>query len=152
MALAKALFLIWSGCTGKVDGQQNIYIAPMKNPYTVCGERVLIAEPEHNWERVEMPICEGPQILKRDGKIFVVYSASASWTEDYCRGLLGNSDNNLLNPTSWKKAGPVFQKNDRVWGVGHCSFVKSPCQTEDGILYHAKSDKKQGWQDRQIHA
>jgi GH43 family beta-xylosidase len=147
-----SLYLIWSGWPGKVDGQQNIYIAPMQNPYMICGERILIAEPEHNWERVEMPICEGPQILKRDGKIFIVYSASASWTVDYCLGLLVNENGQLLNPRSWKKVGPVFQKNERIWGVGHCSFVKSPCQTEDWILYHAKSEKKNGWKDRQIHA
>lgn len=148
-----SLHLIWSGWPGKTDGQQNIYIAPMQNPYTICGERVLIAQPEHNWERVEMPICEGPQILKRDGKIFLIYSASASWTVDYCLGMLVNTDGKLLNPASWKKVdGPVFEKNERIWGVGHCSFVKSPCQTEDWILYHAKAERKNGWGDRHVHA
>ncbi len=148
-----SLYLIWSGWPGKMDGQQNIYIAPMQNPFTICGERVLIAEPEHQWERIEMPICEGPQILKRNGKVFIVYSASASWTVDYCLGMLVNTDGKLLNPCSWKKvAAPVFAKNERIWGVGHCSFVKSPCQTEDWILYHAKSERKSGWLDRQVHA
>lgn len=148
-----ALHMIWSGWPGKTDGQQNIYIAPMSNPYTISGKRVLIAQPEHNWERVEMPICEGPQILRRNGKIFLIYSASASWTIDYCLGMLVNTDNNFLNPQSWKKvAAPVFAKNESIWGVGHCSFVKSPCQTEDWILYHAKSEQKNGWKDRQVHA
>ncbi|MEO5802895.1 MAG: glycoside hydrolase family 43 protein [Verrucomicrobiota bacterium] len=148
-----ALHMIWSGWPGKKDGQQNIYIAPMSDPYTISGSRVKIAEPEHNWERVEMPICEGPQILKRDGKVFIVYSASASWTEDYCLGMLVHTGKNLLSPHSWKKiSGPVFAKNERIWGVGHCSFVKSPCQTEDWILYHAKSERKNGWLDRHVHA
>lgn len=148
-----SLYMIWSGWPGTTDGQQNIYIAPMKNPYTISGERVLIAHPEHNWERVEMPICEGPQILRRDGKVFLIYSASASWTVDYCLGMLVNTDDNFLNPSSWKKvSGPVFQKNERIWGVGHCSFVKSPCQTEDWILYHAKAEEKNGWGDRHVHA
>jgi GH43 family beta-xylosidase len=39
-----------------------------------------------------------------------------------------------------------------VWGVGHCSFVKSLCQTEDWIVYHSKSSKKNGWEDRDVHA
>jgi GH43 family beta-xylosidase len=125
----------------------------MQNPYTICGERVLIAQPEHQWERVEMPICEGPQILKHNGKVFLVYSASASWTVDYCLGLLMNVDNNFLNPASWKKiSAPVFAKNENIWGVGHCSFVKSPCQTEDWIVYHAKTDRNPGWLDRRVHA
>ena len=54
-------YFIWSGWPGKKDGQQNIYIAPMSDPTRICGERVLIAEPQQNWERIEMPICEGPQ-------------------------------------------------------------------------------------------
>jgi GH43 family beta-xylosidase len=146
------LYFVWSGWPGTTDGQQNIYIALMSNPWTACGERVLIAAPEHEWERVDMAICEGPQILRKDGKVFIVYSASGSWTVDYCLGLLVNSTEDFLNPGAWKKVGPVFQKNDHVWGVGHCSFVKSPCQSEDWILFHAKSLKEKGWLDRQVHA
>src|SRR5436189_27057 len=82
------------------------------------------------WERMTMPICEGPQVLRRNGKTFIVYSASASWTADYCLGLLMNETSDFLNPAAWKKQGPALQKTPHVWGVGHCSFVKSPCQTE----------------------
>jgi GH43 family beta-xylosidase len=146
------LFFLWSGWPGKVDGQQNIYIAQMSNPFTVCGERVLISEPTESWERYEMAINEGPQVLRRDGKLFVVYSASASWTMHYCLGMLELTGNNVLNPAAWVKVGPVFEKNEHLWGVGHCSFVKSPCQTEDWILYHAKTEKTHGWIDRRVHA
>jgi GH43 family beta-xylosidase len=147
------LFFSWSGWAGKVNGQQNIYIAPMSNPYTLSGKRVLICEPDQAWERIAMPICEGPQILQNNGKVFIVYSASGSWTEDYCLGLLTNSDGDILNPASWaKRPTPVFKKTEHVWGIGHCSFVKSPCQTLDYIVYHAKSSKKEGWADRDVHA
>jgi GH43 family beta-xylosidase len=146
------LYFIWSGWPGRVDGQQNLYIAPMKNPYRLAAERVLITTPDQDWERVEMPICEGPQVLERNGKVFLVYSASASWTVDYCLGMLELVGENPLDQTHWKKTGPVFCKTDSVWGVGHCSFVKSPCATEDWILFHAKSDKKHGWMDRHVHA
>lgn len=147
-----ALYMIWSGWPGKVDGQQNLYIAPMRNPWTMGGKRHLLTSPEHPWERVAMPICEGPQVLKRDGRIFIIYSASGSWTVDYCLGMLMATGKDLLNPRAWKKLGPVFKKNAEIWGVGHCSFVKSPCQTEDWIVYHAKSQKTDGWLDRQVHA
>src|SRR5437764_13599744 len=99
-----------------------------------------------------MPICEGPQVLKRDGKIFVIYSASASWTVDYCLGMIVAETKDVLNPNAWKKIGPVFAKSETIWGIGHCSFVKSPCQTEDWILYHSKSQKTHGWEDRDVHA
>jgi len=84
--------------------------------------------------------------------IFIVYSASASWTVDYCLGMLVNRGGDVLNPKAWEKRGPVFQKTEHVWGVGHCSFVTSPCQTEDWIVYHSKSSRKEGWTDRDIHA
>jgi len=146
------LFFIWSGWPGRRDGQQNLYIAPMKDPVTIENGRSLMCSPDRSWERVAMPICEGPQVLKRHGKIFIVYSASASWTEDYCLGLLVNDTGDLLNPAAWTKRGPVLQKTEHVWGIGHCSFVQSPCRTEDWILFHSKSKKTHGWQDRDVHA
>jgi GH43 family beta-xylosidase len=145
-------YFLWSGWPGKKDGQQNIYIAPMKNPLTISGSRVLIATPDQPWERKAMPICEGPQVLRRNGDIFIVYSASGSWTPDYCLGMLHNRTGNLLNPADWSKHGPVFKKTEQVWGVGHCSFVKSLCQTEDWIVYHSKTKREHGWEDRDVHA
>lgn len=152
LEVSKEFYFIWSGWPGKVDGRQNLYIARMQNPWTLATERQLLCSPENDWERVAMPICEGPQILKRNGQIFIIYSASASWTVDYCLGMLATSSHDVMNPDVWKKVGPVFKKNDRVWGVGHCSFVQSPCGTEDWIVYHAKSIREDGWLDRQIHA
>jgi GH43 family beta-xylosidase len=145
-------YMIWSGWPGRRNGQQNIYIAPLRDPVSVGGNRVLLTSPEHPWERVAMPICEGPQVLKRNGDLFIVYSASGSWTTDYCLGMLHNNTKDVLNPAAWVKHGPVFKKTEQVWGVGHCSFVKSLCQTEDWIVYHAKSSRKPGWEDREVHA
>jgi len=145
-------YFLWSGWPGKENGQQNIYIAPMRDALTLSGPRVLIARPDQSWERVAMPICEGPHVLKRNGDTFIVYSASGSWTPDYCLGMLHNKTKDILNATAWKKHGPVFKKTDHVWGVGHCSFVKSLCQSEDWIIYHSKSSRKHGWEDRDVHA
>jgi GH43 family beta-xylosidase len=145
-------YFLWSGWPGKRNGVQNIYISAMRDAATLTGNRVMLATPDQPWERVAMPICEGPQVLRRNGDIFVVYSASGSWTPDYCLGLLHNRGNDVLNPAAWSKHGPVFKKTEQVWGVGHCSFVKSLCQTEDWIVYHSKSSLKPGWEDRDVHA
>jgi GH43 family beta-xylosidase len=147
------MFFLWSGWPGRVNGCQNLYIAPMKSPIELAGPRVLIATPDQPWEQVEMPICEGPQVLTRDGNVFVIYSASGSWSPDYCLGMLSHRGGDFLDPAAWTKSrGPVFQKTEHVWGLGHCSFVKSPCQTEDWIIYHSKSRKEHGWEDRDVHA
>ena len=152
LTLDGRMFFIWSGWPGKHNGLQNLYISAMKDPVTLAGPRILICAPDQSWEQSAMPICEGPQVLRRNGDIFIIYSASASWTTDYCLGLLHNRTKDVLNPGAWQKRGPVFQKTDSVWGVGHCSFVKSLCQTEDWILYHSKSERAHGWSDRDVHA
>lgn len=38
---------------------------------------------------------------------------------------------------------------NKVLGVGHCSFAKSPDGTEDWVLYHSKKSETPGW-DRDI--
>lgn len=146
-------FFIWSGWPGKTDGQQNLYISAMKSPTELVGPRILIKRPDQPWERRAMPICEGPQILRRDGRTFLIYSASGSWTADYCLGMLVLEDGaDPLQPSAWHSAGQVFARNDHASGVGHCGFVQSADGSEDWIVYHAKTVTRDGWDDREVRA
>ena len=55
-----------------------------------------------------------------------------------------------LNPEDWEKIPePIFKRSDRnkVWGPGHCSFVKTPAG-EYWIAYHAKSTSYNTMRDR----
>jgi len=145
------LYFIWSGWEGKVNVQQNLYIAPMSNPATISGDRVLISEPEYEWEKIGRPLVnEGPEILKKNDKIHIIYSASGSWTDDYCLGQLTFTGGDILSRESWSKnPRPVFSKTETVFGPGHASFVKSPDGREDWIVYHAAKYKGGGW-DRDV--
>lgn len=155
------LYLIWSGWEGDENGTQNIYIAAMKDPWTIEGRRVRISTPTYPWEKFgdidvkrdpdnppHVDVNEGPQILKRGDKIFLVYSASGCWTEHYSLGMLtASADSDLLAPDSWKKTpNPVFESSPeaRAYGAGHNSFFQSPDGKEDWILYHANSEPNQG--------
>ena len=144
-------YFVWSGWPGKTDGQQNLYLSKMASPTALTGEAVLISVPSQPWERMGMPICEGPQVLQRGGRTFIIYSASASWTGDYCLGMLVHEGGDPLARGAWKKVGQVFARNDFGWGVGHCGFVTSP-DGEDWILYHAKTLHRAGWADREVRA
>lgn len=151
------LYMAWSGWEGDENGQQNIYIARMSNPWTIESERVKISSPEYDWEKHgylkgEIPeyvyVNEGPQFLKHGNKIFIVYSASGCWTDNYTLGMLSiNLGKDLLNAANWKKYSlPVFQSNpkENVYAAGHNSFFKSPDGKENWILYHANSAPNQG--------
>lgn len=152
------LYMIWSGWEGDKNGQQNVYIAKMKNPWTIEGNRVLISSPTFDWETIgdlhdannpsHVNVNEGPQSLMNDKKLFIVYSASGCWTDSYALGLFSfTGKNNLLDPAQWEKsAEPVFKqsKENAVYAPGHNSFFKSPDGKEDWILYHANSLPGQG--------
>jgi GH43 family beta-xylosidase len=152
------LYFIWSGWEGDVNGQQNIYIAMMENPWTIKGTRVRISAPEHDWETVgnlnnpnDLPhvnVNEGPVALQKNGRLFIIYSASGCWTDNYCLGMLTFSgEDDLLDPLSWNKSPlPVFKQKTEVgaFAPGHNSFFRSPDGTEEWILYHANPEAGQG--------
>lgn len=154
----KKLYMVWSGWEGDVNGRQDIYIAEMKNPWTISGKRVKISQPELEWERhgdlndannpPHVDVNEGPQILRHKDKLFLIYSASGCWTDFYALGMLTiSSSANLLDAAAWKKSPePVFTQSpaNDVFAPGHNSFFKSPNGKEDWILYHANEDPGQG--------
>lgn len=150
MTLNDKLYFIWSGWEGNENVAQNIYIAKMSDPTTISGERVLISEPDQPWERHGEPyVNEGPEILKHGDTVSLVYSASGSWTDDYCLGLLALTGDDPLSQSSWqKKTKPVFKKTDTVFGPGHASFITSP-SNQAYIVYHAAAEQGSGW-DRNI--
>ena len=150
-----ALYAIWSGWVKQENTdatRQHLYISAMKNPWTMEGKRVLLSSPVESWESGgPLDLNEGPEMLQHNGRIFVVYSCRESWTPAYRLGMLEmiHPDGNLLDPANWSKKGPVFQGTEQVYGVGHCSFVKSPDNSEDWIIYHSKKSTSPGW-DRDV--
>lgn len=147
------LYYMWSGWEGATNGRQDIFICEMADPLTPTGERVLITLPELEWEKngTWPEVTEGPQIIKNDDKVFVVYSAGACWTDDYALGLLtADASADLMAPDSWVKSPePVFTKNPEgnAFGPGHNGFFKSADDTEDWIIYHANPYEGQGCGD-----
>ncbi|RSK34601.1 glycoside hydrolase family 43 protein [Hymenobacter metallilatus] len=141
-------YFIWSGHNG-IDGVQRLYISAMSNPWTLVGPRVELSHPEYNWETVGPPyVNEGPEILKRGTKTFLVYSASFCGTDQYALGMLtASSTADPMLPASWTKSTtPVFAQSpaNRAYATGHNSFFRSKDGQEDWILYHANSNPNEG--------
>ena len=112
-------YLLWSGWEHRrVEAEtQCIFIAEMENPWTLKSERVMISQPEYEWERqwinpdgsrsaYPIFVNEDPEaIVSPDGKkVIVGYSASGIWTRYNSLGIVYASTlSNLLDKKSWTK-------------------------------------------------
>lgn len=139
-------YAIWSGWDGPDDGfPQNLYIAPMANPWTISGERRCLSRPQHGWEMSVAPVNEGPTVLRhpRSGGLFVLYAADASWSQAYKTGLLAWTGGDVADPASWQKRPTPFFP-----GGGHGCVA----ETSGGahFVYHRKIGGDHGWTDREI--
>jgi GH43 family beta-xylosidase len=153
--LGNRLYAVWSGwernaATDKTP--QQLYLAPMTNPWTIAANRVMLSAPDTPWERgPELDLEEGPEFLLHNGDVFLIYSTRDSWLKDYSLGQLRLRPPPVdpLDPASWEKTGPVFAGTGAVYGVGHASFITSPDGSQDWIVYHSKRTTTSGW-DRDI--
>jgi GH43 family beta-xylosidase len=147
-------YVVWSGWKDSKDGEQDLYIAHMSNPWTIDSPRTLISKPTYPWETHgnlpgrHVSVNEGPEALFHDGKIFIVFSASGCWTDFYTLGVLeADSGANLLDADSWKKINHPFLRTDPqagAFGPGHNGFFKSPDGKQDWIIYHANPEPHEG--------
>lgn len=153
-ALHGTHYLLWSGWKGATNGEQDIFIARMSNPWTIDSPRTLISAPQYPWEKIgdtpemHVNVNEGPEALIHGNKVFVFFSASGCWTDAYALGAVAASTNaNLLDPASWTKYDHPFLQTDAqagVYGPGHNGFFKSPDGKQDWIIYHANPAPHEG--------
>ena len=161
LTLGGSNYLIWSGWQGDMDGQQSLYIARLKNPWTIEGPRVRLSYPQYPWEKVgdfdtpgviraipHVDVNEGPEILEHSGRIFLTYSASGCWTDSYELGMLALAPGgDPMNPQAWTKSpAPVFWQNPAgaAYAPGHNGFFLSPDGKQNWIVYHANPAPHEG--------
>ncbi|MFI1030902.1 family 43 glycosylhydrolase [Streptomyces sp. NPDC020951] len=135
-------YLAWAQHDPSREGHNTaILLSAMANPWTLTGRQVVLSRPEFDWECVGHKVNEGPYVLRRHGRIFLTYSASAT-DHHYCMGLLTlGADADPLDPAAWSKSPePVFATSDsaRVYGPGHNSFTVAEDGETDVLLYHAR--------------
>ena len=156
-------YAVWAGWPGTENGVQNLYLARMKNPWTLEGERVLLSSPTYKWETKgdlgkpdgaahHVDINEGPEVLQHDGRVFLTYSASGCWTDNYALGMLTLAkDGDPLDAKAWTKSQqPVFTSDAsaHAFGTGHNGFFPSPDGKQNWIVYHANPEPHMGCRNK----
>ena len=140
-------YFLWAAHPGHV-----LTIMHLANPWTLDGKATVIPASGFGCEEVR----EGPVVLGRNGKLFLVYSACDTGKPDYKLGMLmANDTADVLDADSWKQyPNPVFERNDAagVFGPGHNGFFRSPDGTEDWIVYHAKTSSDYTYHERTTRA
>jgi GH43 family beta-xylosidase len=140
-------YYIWAQ---KVEGDQgisNLYIAKMDSPYSLSTPAILLTTPEYDWEQVGFWVNEGPAVIRRDNKLFLTYSASATGA-CYCMGMLSTDiDKDLLDPASWtKETQPVLTSDftKGIYGPGHNSFTTDEAGDTICVLHARTYETIQG--------
>lgn len=137
-------YYIWAEKVGVGKQISNLYIARMKNGNTLDTVQVLLTTPDYDWERHGFWVNEGPAVMKRNGKIFLTYSASDTGAA-YCMGMLTADENSdLLDPKSWtKERYPVLKTDSEkgIYGPGHNSFTKD-ADGNDILVFHARTESE----------
>jgi GH43 family beta-xylosidase len=130
----RGTYYVWS-CMSTWNGEdlQSLCIAPLKTG-TSIGPWSVLSRPTEAWERIGIPVNEGPAGLNHAGKTWVAYSASFCKTPDYSIAtLLWDGVSDPLLATSWTKSGgPLFRSAHGNYGTAHNGCVYLGHVYDDG--------------------
>lgn len=134
-------YYVWAEKVGVGKMISNLYIARMESATKLSTVQVLLTTPDYDWERIGFWVAEGPAVLKRNGKIYLTYSASATGA-CYCMGMLTIDEAaDMLDPQMWIKERYPVVKTDvekGIYGPGHNSFTKDE-EGNDVCVFHART-------------
>ncbi|MFD4030897.1 family 43 glycosylhydrolase [Streptomyces sp. NPDC058637] len=134
-------YLAWAQHEPGAGGNTGLFLSRMAGPWTLTGPQIRLSTPEYEWERVGFAVNEGPAVIKRNGRVFMTYSASAT-DANYRMGLLtADARGDLMDPASWAKSPePVFTSSEETgqYGPGHNSFTVAEDGRTDVLVYHAR--------------
>ncbi len=134
-------YLIWAQKDPDIEGNSNLYISLMANPWTLTGPAVMLSTPEFEWEKIGFLVNEGPAVITHEGRVYITYSASAT-DHNYCVGVLSASlSSYLLDPDSWTKSPKPILTTDPerpLYGPGHNSVTQDE-HGEDIFVFHART-------------
>jgi beta-xylosidase len=119
-----------------------ITVQPMASPTEPSGESRVILQPEEDWEKRAGHVTEGPWMIKRQRRYYLLYSGSGANTPEYAVGYA--MADNPMGPFARAKHNPIIRRSEGVFGPGH------GCALQDGTgqwwhIYHQKRTDRVEW-------
>ncbi|WP_288131355.1 glycoside hydrolase family 43 protein [Microbulbifer sp.] len=134
-------YLVWAQYETENDLGSQLLMAEQVSATEIREPVITLTTPTYDWEIQGHKVNEGPAVLKKNGRVFISYSASAT-DANYAMGLLwADTDADLMDPANWNKAPePVFHTNPELkrFGPGHNSFTLAEDGETDLLVYHAR--------------
>lgn len=134
-------YLVWAQKDREKKYNSALYMAELDTPVSIKEPVMKLTEPSLDWEVIGYKVNEGAAVIKKHGRIFMAYSASAT-DHNYAMGLLwADAESDLMDPASWHKSPePVFYTNaeHQRFGPGHNSFTVAEDGKTDVLIYHAR--------------
>jgi beta-xylosidase len=103
---------------------------------------VVILQPEAAWEKRAGHVTEGPWLIRRDQRYYLLYSGSGADTPDYAVGYA--TADNPMGPFTRATDNPIIQRAEGLFGPGH------GCAIQDAAgawwhVYHQKRTARVEW-------
>lgn len=128
-------------------GFNGIAVRHMKDPFSFDTEETRVISISEPWEEV---INEGPVILKKNGKYYLMYSggnyADKSYAVGYATADKPISNLGMADNLTWKKyeKNPIMKTNESAISPGHNDITFAPNNVCYYIVYHTKRYEETG--------
>jgi GH43 family beta-xylosidase len=119
-----------------------ISVQPMATPTEPTGAPEVILQPESDWEKRSGHVTEGPWMIKRQQRYYLLYSGSGADTPNYAVGYA--VADHPRGPFTRAAHNPIIHRSEGLFGPGHGCAV----QDAGGCwwhVYHQKASERVEW-------
>ena len=116
-----------------------ITVQPMATPTEKSGESKVVLRPESEWEKRSGHVTEGPWVIKRAGRYYLIYSGSGADTPNYAVGYA--TADNPLGPFTRAPHNPIIHRSKGLYGPGHGCAVRDDSGNWWHIYHQKESDR-----------
>jgi GH43 family beta-xylosidase len=120
----------------------HITVQPMASPTKLGGDSKVVLQPESEWEKRSGHVTEGPWLIKRQNRYYLIYSGSGADTPNYAVGYA--VADNPMGPFTRAAHNPIIHRSEGLFGPGH------GCAIQDDAgrwwhIYHQKNSDRVEW-------